>query len=212
MKLGREFEPCYGSYSQRSWQGRRKHAFSLIELLVVVAIMLILTSLYWGGSSKSQGRRQQAACQQNLERIFMAMQLYANDVGGRYPAVTRARNSEEALGLLVPRCTVETSVFVCPGSQDPPIPSGESITNRQISYAYYMGRMAASADVLITDRQVDTRAKASGQNVFSATGRPPGNNHEKGGNFLFCDGHMLTVSVNAPFALDLTNGVVLLNP
>jgi len=140
------------------------------------------------------------------------MQLYANDAGGKYPVVSGARTSEEALSVLVPRCTVETRVFVCPGSRDPALPDGESFRTRQISYAYYMGRLASGSEVLMTDRQVDTRAKLSGQNIFSTNGKPPGNNHPKGGNFLYCDGHTLSVPVNTPFALDLPTGVVLLNP
>jgi prepilin-type processing-associated H-X9-DG protein len=60
---------------------------------------------------------------------------------------------------------------------------------------------------------VDTVAKAAGQNVFSTSGKPPGNNHEKnGGNVLFCDGHVEFTPPRAAFALPLGEGVVLLNP
>jgi prepilin-type processing-associated H-X9-DG protein len=65
----------------------------------------------------------------------------------------------------------------------------------------------------MSDKQVDNLAKASGQDVFSTTGKPPGNNHEKsGGNILFCDGRAEFSPARAPFALPLGEGVVLLNP
>src|SRR3982751_5805537 len=128
-------------------------AFSLIELLVVLAIMLILTTMYWGGNSSSRQLKQQKACQKNLEKIFVAMQIYATDHAGKFPALAGARTAEEPLDMLVPRYNSDTSVFICPGSKDSPLPAGESIRNRKISYAYYMGRTAAdTAEVLLSDK------------------------------------------------------------
>jgi prepilin-type processing-associated H-X9-DG protein/prepilin-type N-terminal cleavage/methylation domain-containing protein len=190
-----------------------KDGFSLLELLLVVAILVTLTTLYWGGTSGNTRRReQQAACQHNLERIFMAMEIYANDSGGKFPVVPGARNPGEVLSLLVPRYTVDTAVFICPASKDLPLPEGEPFKQHTISYAYYMGRYATNAEALMSDRQVDALAKVPGQNVFSSNGKPPGNNHEKSGNFLFCDGHVEETRASAPFALGLGAGVVLLNP
>ena len=90
----------------------------------------------------------------------------------------------------------------------------QSLRSHKISYAYFMGRsLTNSQQVIMSDRQVDTRAKSAGQAVFSTTGKPPGSNHRKfGGNFLFCDGHTETSSSLAPFPLTLTNGEALLNP
>ncbi len=188
--------------------------FSLIEVLIVIALILILTTLYWGSSSGSRQRRHQLTCQKNLQKIFIAMEIYANDHTGKFPNVTGARTSEEALALLVPRYTADTSVFICPGSNDSPLPAGESFLKKKISYAYYMGRRSADApEVLMSDRQVDTQSKTTGQYVFSNTGKAPGNNHDKyGGNFLFCDGHADLSPAQAPFSIVLTQGVVLLNP
>ena len=74
-------------------------------------------------------------------------------------------------------------------------------------------RLGDTSEALMSDRQVDTQSKAMGQSVFSSTGKPPGNNHEKsGGNVLFSDGHVQPTPPNAAFSLGLTQGVVLLNP
>jgi prepilin-type N-terminal cleavage/methylation domain-containing protein/prepilin-type processing-associated H-X9-DG protein len=225
MKRWRESMRCEGEPSQpldqRRFCGptnapamgsRRRGAFSLLEMLMVIAILLILTTLYWGGMSGKRERKTASACQQNLEKIFMAMQIYANDFATKYPVSQGARTSGQALSLLVPKYTVDTSVFICPGSKDPALPEGVPFRDKQISYAYYMGRLSSSPDVVVTDRQVDTLAKTAGQGLFSSDGKPPGNNHPHGGNFLYCDGHMLSVPAAAPFPLDVTNGVVLLNP
>jgi prepilin-type N-terminal cleavage/methylation domain-containing protein/prepilin-type processing-associated H-X9-DG protein len=194
---------------------RSPAGFSLIELLAVAAILLLLFTLYWGSSSSDTRQREvQKDCQNHLQKIHMAMDIYANDHGGKFPELAGARTAEEALDALVPRYTVDTAVFICPGTKDAPLPSGESFRQHKISYAYYMGRRAAeSQQVLMSDRQVDTLSKAAGEFAFSRTGKPPGNNHGKlGGNFLFCDGHAESTPPRAPFSLMLTQGVVLLNP
>jgi prepilin-type processing-associated H-X9-DG protein len=109
---------------------------------------------------------------------------------------------------------MDTAEFICPGSKDAPLPSGESLRKHRISYAYYMGRRAADAQqVLMSDEQVNTQAKAAGEYAFSSTGKPPGGNHGKlGGNFLFCDGRADPSPSRVPFSMVLTQGVVLLNP
>src|SRR5882724_13081963 len=101
-------------------------AFSLIELLAALAIILILTTMYWGGNSGSHQRKQQKACQKNLEKIFMAMQIYATDHAGKFPSLAGAKTAEEPLDMLVPRYNSDTSVFICPGSKASALPAGES--------------------------------------------------------------------------------------
>ncbi len=189
-------------------------AFSLIELLVVVVLILVLTTLYWGSTTNNRGKQSLAACQQNLEKTYIALQIFANDHESKFPSAPAARTSEEALDALVPRYSADTSLFICPGSKDSPPPGGESIAARKISYAYYMGRRESdNQQPLMSDRQVDTLFKTAGQLVFSSTGKPPGNNHEKlGGNFLFCDGHAEASPARLPFSMTSTQGVVLLNP
>lgn len=182
--------------------------FSLLELLIVVALIMVIASLYFNPGGRDRQRELKAACQKNMQKTYVALEIYATDSGGKFPVVPGALGSREPLNLLVPRYTSDTSIFVCPGSQEAGILGGKT------SYAYYMGRKVADATLpLMSDRQVDTTAKDAGQYVFSRDGKPPGNNHHRfGGNFLFCDGHVESSPAKAAFALPLTNGVVLLNP
>lgn len=197
-----------------SEDGPHLRAFSLLELLITMALILIMFVMLYGHSSGSHQRRQKQACQQNLQTIYVALQIYGNDHDGLFPARTDAQTAEEPLSLLVPRYTSVTEHFICPGSKDSRLPEGESFEKRKISYAYYMGRRAAdAAEVLMSDAQVNTQPKIQGQPVFSTDGKKPGNNHHRyGGNFLFCDGRLEMSGAKAPFSLLLTQGVVLLNP
>lgn len=198
----------------RSTHSRAAAGFSLVELLVVFALLLILSTLYWGSTSASRQRQLQSSCAKNLQKAYVAMDIYANDHTGAFPQVAGARSSEEALDVLVPRYTSDTSVFICPGSKNSPLSPGEPLRKARISYAYYMGRSSKDThEALMSDRQVDTQAKTAGQPLFSSTGNPPGNNHNKyGGNVLFCDGHVELSPAGASVPLPLNPQVVLLNP
>ncbi len=207
---GHANDPC----AVRRLQPFARSGFTLIELLVVLVLVIGLITMYWGFVSPNDRQRQRTACQRNLQRIHVALGVYANDFGGKFPATAGARTSEEALDVLVPRYTVDTSIFICPGSSDSSLPSGEPFRNRKISYAYYMGQhLSDAAALLMSDRQIDTRPKSAGQYAFSEAGDPPGNNHrQQGGNFLFCDGHVEASPARVPFSLVVPAGGVLLNP
>jgi prepilin-type N-terminal cleavage/methylation domain-containing protein/prepilin-type processing-associated H-X9-DG protein len=195
------------------YRSSAKAAFSLIELLVVVAIMMILTALYWNhGPSKRDVAL--SACRQNLEKAYLALQIYSRENGDKYPVVTNAVTSEEALAPLVPRYTSDTAVFICPSVGESSLPAGKTFAEWKISYAYYMGRRASETDrVLMSDAQVNTASKGSGATVFSESGRPPGNNHGKGGgNFLMGDGSVTSTTGPAQFPITVQPPVVLLNP
>ena len=191
-----------------------RRAFTLIELLITLVLMIVIATLYFGAGSPSLQKKQKRLCQQNLQKMYLAMEIYATEHRGRFPESPNATTSEDVLDLLVPRYTVDTSVFICPGSKDPSIPSGESVIERKISYAYFMGhRSSESSSVLISDRQVNTNPKQEGAPLFSSDGEPPGNNHHKfGGNFLFTDGRVESAGATAPFSLTFPPSIHLLNP
>ena len=193
----------------------KRAGLSLVELLIAVALMVLLSLSLYGYWSKSSQERQKALCQKNLQLIYMAIKIYADENRGYFPAVDQAGTAEVPLSLLVPRYTASTGIFICPGSRDAALPEAQSFASRRISYAYYMGltTQAPATQPLLSDRQVGTTAKIRDQLVFSPDGRPPGNNHyEFGGCFLFADGHVESSPPHATRDLPLPHGVVLLNP
>ena len=191
-----------------------KGGFSLVELLIVLALLLFMVVLFHGFGSRSRQEKDKAGCRKNLQRIFVALEIFANEHDGSFPATAGARTSEEPLSLLVPKYTVATESFICPGGRDSALPDGESFSRRKISYAYYMGLHASDTGApLISDRQINTEFRKSGDPLFSANGDSPGNNHHQyGGNVLFVGGDIRTSRPVAEFSLSPTQAIVLLNP
>ena len=68
--------------------------------------------MYWSFVSGNTARQQQKSCQKNLQKTFIALEIFANDHAGQYPALAGAKTSGAALDLLVPRYTVDTSSFI----------------------------------------------------------------------------------------------------
>lgn len=60
-------------------------AFTLIELLTVMAIIGILASLLLTSLSKSKERARTAQCISNLRQVSLGMRMYADDGNGLYP-------------------------------------------------------------------------------------------------------------------------------
>jgi prepilin-type N-terminal cleavage/methylation domain-containing protein len=193
----------------------RHRGFTLIELLITVALILVMYVMLYGPWTQNYQEQQKRACAKNLELIHVALQIYAADHRGAYPFVPGAATADVPLSLLIPQCTVQTELFVCPGGKDSKLPDALPFAGRKISYAYYMGyaRQDDSPDVLLSDRQVDTQRKVAQQLVFSPDGKRPGNNHHKwGGNFLLRDGSVQASPALAARDLPVPSAVVLLNP
>jgi len=189
-------------------------AFSLIELLVVLALLLILTVLSASRFTTSARRRELAACGSNLQKIYLALSLYRGD-NGAYPLLPDAQSSAEPLSLLIPKSTTDTAIFICPGSGDKPLPESETFSKRRISYDYYMGRATNGdpQDIILSDWQVDTSSKPKGSPLFSPDGKKPGNNHEAvGGNLLSCGGAVVCSGPKAAQDLVFPATVRLLGP
>jgi prepilin-type N-terminal cleavage/methylation domain-containing protein len=62
-----------------------RRAFTLVELLVVIAVVALLAALLLPVLAAAQQKGRKAACLSNLRQLGIALQLYANDSGGRIP-------------------------------------------------------------------------------------------------------------------------------
>ncbi|MBC8041799.1 MAG: type II secretion system protein [Opitutaceae bacterium] len=60
-------------------------AFTLIELLTVIAIMGILAAIFIPVTGKVRSKAQAAQCTSNLRQVYLGVTLYANEQKGRLP-------------------------------------------------------------------------------------------------------------------------------
>jgi len=59
-----------------------------------MALIITMFVLYYGHSARSYQLKQKLACQQHLQTIFVALQIYAADHGERFPVVEAAQTSK----------------------------------------------------------------------------------------------------------------------
>jgi prepilin-type N-terminal cleavage/methylation domain-containing protein len=69
--------------SRRSRSPRQ--AFTLIEILVVLAIAAIVSAITLGGFNEMRNGNKRTSCQTNLVQIYQAARQYAADEGGKFP-------------------------------------------------------------------------------------------------------------------------------
>lgn len=63
----------------------KRHAFTLVELMVVLAVIAIISTLTFGVISNTVTSNRRATCAANMSQIYGALRLYSQDYDGQFP-------------------------------------------------------------------------------------------------------------------------------
>jgi prepilin-type processing-associated H-X9-DG protein len=190
----------------------RKAAFSLMELLVVIATIVLLTSLLLPALTQVKGRAKQIKCLQQLREVGIAFHMFAHDHNSQFPMAVPtaaggtlefAQNGRRIGGdfyfgfrhfQALSNELGSPKVLVCPADNRTAAASFSLLSNEHLSY--FVG-ITASYDqpgsVLAGDRNVRVTGRGSETTIYPGHTAPllwTADLHQFRGNLLFADAHV----------------------
>lgn len=174
-----------GATRQRTQPVRLHRAgLSLIELLVVLGILAVLASLLLVASQQALATANRTKCASNLHQIGIAIQMYRDSFGGRFPEAARLPSHSPGLPSIADALGpyVESrNVFRCPS--DPHYWQSEGL-----SYEYpgeFRGGRRLEDIQAESGRSSDRIWLLYDLDPFHGS---PGSGRSR--NFLYADGHV----------------------
>ncbi|MFH0878228.1 MAG: prepilin-type N-terminal cleavage/methylation domain-containing protein [Lentisphaerota bacterium] len=194
-------------------QHHNSRAFTLIELLIVIAIIAILAALLVPAVGKGKARAFRSTCVSNLKQVAVYITAYADDHNGSVFLYTGQQTTPPKTWASVLRPASDTtpassSVFVCPAyypqkfadwfrtygiRKDPPVEYTRTDPSTTETFLL-LSRIQAPADyLLVADTTSLGRGNIVGQQYFEfsvANVNEVHARHDEMANGLFADGHV----------------------
>ena len=128
---------------------RSPAAFTLIELLIVIAIIGILAGIMLPALARAREHANMISCTNNLHELAAALQMYAQDSDGFFPVEKSVKNPHKHLCKALCPYGAERRIFYCPsawaierqlravGFHDSVINTDENWNAGRITYRYF---------------------------------------------------------------------------
>lgn len=133
---------------------RSKAGVTVMELLLVLAIFLVMAVVLTPFVRVTKTWARRIECADNLRRINLGLQLYANAHDGAYPA---------ELGTLYPAYVTNAKAFDCPASKHIGTPAHPD-------FEYNAGLNRRSPGTAVVAQDQDGNHGRAGKNVLFADG------------------------------------------
>jgi type II secretory pathway pseudopilin PulG len=162
----------------------RRAAFTLVEVLMVIATIAILLALLLPAVNRAQVRGKRVKCLNNLKQIGIAFQTFAHEHGDKYPMqvstnaggtmefVTAAERLGESFFFAfrhfqaVSNELVDPRLLICPADNRLPSPTFAALQNENVSYFVApMAQPGHSDSIVAGDRNI-TGISSSGGSVL----------------------------------------------
>jgi prepilin-type N-terminal cleavage/methylation domain-containing protein/prepilin-type processing-associated H-X9-DG protein len=128
----------------------RKSAFTLIEILVVIAIIAILAAILFPVFARARENARRASCQSNLKQIALGILQYTQDNDEKFPFYD---NWETPTGVggwayVVQPYFKSTQILQCPSEENTSSSTVSSPYYTDYAYNLALGRKTATAPVI----------------------------------------------------------------
>lgn len=171
----------------------RRAAFTLIEILVVIAIIALLAAILFPVFSRAREKARSATCMSNERQIAMALLQYGQDNNRYFPPLTPPTQDGWSVAIGIS----DGAIFQCPSEgQDASFGYTDYWLNSQLLGLHDVRVRYPSNTILIGDGHTFSSGytmgppgNAAGAEVWNASG-VYASRHSAGANYAFADGHV----------------------